>query len=211
MPVTINGDGSITGLSVGGLGSGVVNTATIADGAVDADALASNAVTSAKLASGSVTSSAMQVGSILQVQYYLETRRSQNCTSTSWAATGFGGAITTKSANSKILLTFVGGGWYDNGSGSSHMNITFDRRFDGGSYSFPSNANDGYNGLLRMSGDGNSWNIKPYACALADSPAQAAGTVIDYRVMMKLSQNPTTQYQSTDRGLPSLTIMGIKV
>ena len=34
MPVTINGDGSITGLSVGGLGSGVVNEATIADGAV---------------------------------------------------------------------------------------------------------------------------------------------------------------------------------
>ena len=34
MPVTINGNGSITGLSVGGLGSGVVNTATIADGAV---------------------------------------------------------------------------------------------------------------------------------------------------------------------------------
>ena len=37
MPVTINGDGSITGLSVGGLGSGVVNTATIADGAVTTD------------------------------------------------------------------------------------------------------------------------------------------------------------------------------
>ena len=211
MPVTINGNGSITGLSVGGLGSGVVNTATLANGSVDADSLASNAVTSAKLASGSVTSSAMQVGSILQVQYYIETRRSQNCTSTGWAATGFGGAITTKSANSKILLTFVGGGWYDNGSGSSHMNITFDRRFDGGSYSFPSNANDGYNGLLRMSGDGNSWNIKPYACALADSPSQAAGTVIDYRVMFKLSQNPQVQYQSTDRGLPSLTIMEIKV
>ena len=34
MPVTINGDGSIAGLSVGGLGSGVVNTSTIADGAV---------------------------------------------------------------------------------------------------------------------------------------------------------------------------------
>ena len=27
MPVTINGNGSITGLSVGGLGAGVVNTA----------------------------------------------------------------------------------------------------------------------------------------------------------------------------------------
>jgi hypothetical protein len=33
MPVTINGNGSITGLSVGGLGAGVVNTATLADGA----------------------------------------------------------------------------------------------------------------------------------------------------------------------------------
>ena len=36
MPVTINGDGSITGLSVGGLGSGVVNQATLADGAATA-------------------------------------------------------------------------------------------------------------------------------------------------------------------------------
>ena len=33
MPVTINGDGSISGLSVGGLGSGVVNEATLANGA----------------------------------------------------------------------------------------------------------------------------------------------------------------------------------
>ena len=40
MPVTINGDGSITGLSVGGLGNG---------GIVDADSLAANAVTDAKI------------------------------------------------------------------------------------------------------------------------------------------------------------------
>ena len=40
MPVTINGDGSITGLSVGGL----------PDGSVDSDTLAPNAVTTAKIA-----------------------------------------------------------------------------------------------------------------------------------------------------------------
>ena len=40
MPVTINGDGSISGLSVGGLPNGTV----------DADTLASNAVTNAKIA-----------------------------------------------------------------------------------------------------------------------------------------------------------------
>ena len=39
MPITINGDGSITGLSVGGLGSGVVNTATLADGAASGSKL----------------------------------------------------------------------------------------------------------------------------------------------------------------------------
>ena len=39
MPVTINGDGSITGLSVGGL----------PDGSVDADTIATNAVTNAKI------------------------------------------------------------------------------------------------------------------------------------------------------------------
>ena len=39
MPITINGDGSITVLSVGGLGSGVVNTATLADGAASGSKL----------------------------------------------------------------------------------------------------------------------------------------------------------------------------
>ena len=47
MPVTINGDGSITGLSVGGLPNGTV----------DADTLASNAVTTAKIATNAVGSS----------------------------------------------------------------------------------------------------------------------------------------------------------
>ena len=39
MPVTINGSGSIAGLSVGGLGSGVVNTATLANGAASGSKL----------------------------------------------------------------------------------------------------------------------------------------------------------------------------
>ena len=49
MPVTINGDGSITGLSVGGLPNGTVN----------ADTLANNCVTSAKLATKTFTSYAI--------------------------------------------------------------------------------------------------------------------------------------------------------
>ena len=44
MPVTINGDGSITGLSVGGLGAGVVNAATLADGAAAGTKLGTGSV-----------------------------------------------------------------------------------------------------------------------------------------------------------------------
>ena len=44
MPVTINGSGSITGLSVGGLGSGVVNQATLADGAAAGTKLGTGSV-----------------------------------------------------------------------------------------------------------------------------------------------------------------------
>ena len=48
MPVTINGNGSITGLSVGGLGAGVVNTATLADGAAVGTKLGSGTVLQVK-------------------------------------------------------------------------------------------------------------------------------------------------------------------
>ena len=54
MPVTINGDGSITGLAVGGL----------PDGSVDADTLASSSVTNAKMANNSVNSNQIVNGSV---------------------------------------------------------------------------------------------------------------------------------------------------
>ena len=200
MPVTINGDGSITGLSVGGL----------PDGSVDADTLASNAVTSAKLASGAITSSVMPSGSSLQTVFHQDTRRTKQISGSSWQDTGFSGSITTIKANSKILITFTGGGWYDRGQGTNHMNITFERQFNGGSFSYATNASESYNGLLRMSGDGNSWNIKPYACQLYDNPSQAAGVVINYRVVAKMVSG-SSDYQNTDRGLPSLTLVEIAV
>ena len=63
MPVTINGDGSIAGLSVGGLGNG---------GIVDADSLASNAVTTAKLANGAATQAkrTYAVGEVVQTVFF---------------------------------------------------------------------------------------------------------------------------------------------
>ena len=154
--------------------------------------------------------SSLPPGSSLQTVFHQDIRRTKVISGSSWQDTGFSGSITTIKANSKILITFTGGGWYDKAQGNNHMNITFDRQFNGGSFSYATNASESYNGLIRMSGDGNSWNIKPYACQLFDNPSQAAGVVINYRVVSK-QVSATSDYQNTDRGLPSLTLVEISV
>ena len=108
MPVTINGNGSITGLSVGGLPNGTV----------DADTLASNAVTSAKLASGAVSASTLPAGTIVQTVFKNGTASSSTVQLNSgvmgnpaWFDTGGSGSslaeITPIFANSKILVNFM--------------------------------------------------------------------------------------------------------
>ena len=92
MPVTINGDGSITGLAVGGL----------PDGSVDADTLASNAVTSAKLASGAITRSALPAGSVLQTVQVTTTTQTENAFTS--AQTFLTASITPTDSNNKILV-----------------------------------------------------------------------------------------------------------
>ena len=108
MPVTINGNGSITGLSVGGLPNGTV----------DADTLASNAVTTAKLASGAVAASTLPAGSVVQTVFQNGASSSNSLQLNSgsmgnpaWFDTSGAGssmaAITPLFANSKILVNFM--------------------------------------------------------------------------------------------------------
>jgi len=96
MPVTINGDGSITGLAVGGLPNGTV----------DADTLASNAVTSTKLASGAITSSALPTGSVIQVKSSSKTDAGSKSNTQSYDIPGLSVSITPTSASNKIFIIF---------------------------------------------------------------------------------------------------------
>ena len=93
MPVTINGDGSITGLSVGGLGSGVVNDTT----------LASNAVTTAKIASGAITRSTLPSGTVLQFVSSKKTNV-QNTSSTSFVDVSQMSCTITPTASNLSLI-----------------------------------------------------------------------------------------------------------
>jgi len=87
MPIGINGNGTITGVTVGGL----------PDGIVDTDMLAANAVSSAKLASG-------VGGKFLQVVQAVKSD-TQTFTATSFSdITGLSASITPTSSSNKILV-----------------------------------------------------------------------------------------------------------
>ena len=93
MPVTINGDGSIAGLSVGGLGSGVVNTATLANGAA----------AGVKLGTGSV------IQTVSQTFAPYGDSGSDRGGSSSYTDTGIVFSITPTVSTSKILVLSEGG------------------------------------------------------------------------------------------------------
>ena len=88
MPVTINGSGSIAGLSVGGLGSGVVNQATLADGAA----------AGAKLGTGSVIQVLSDVVTD-EASFAVGANAYYNLTNQGLSVT-----ITPSSASNKILI-----------------------------------------------------------------------------------------------------------
>ena len=83
MPITINGSGTLTGVSVGGL----------PDGIVDTDMLAANAVTAAKRGTGA----------ILQVVTDIDSGQFTT-TSNSWQWQGLDVSITPSSSSNKVLV-----------------------------------------------------------------------------------------------------------
>ena len=105
MPITINGSGTITGLSVGGL----------PDGIVDTDMLANNAVTSAK--------STIAEGKVLQFKPF------NTFTADSFSSgsnnTGLGGSITPTSASNKIFILANQWAWSDTGPSENQFGGAF--------------------------------------------------------------------------------------
>ena len=108
MPVTINGSGNITGLSVGGLPNGTV----------DADTLASNSVTTDKIANGAATQAkrTYAAGEVIKITY------GQLGTDKSVTSSSFDTVLTVNAAqtysNSNMLIVTNFGGYLGGTSGS---------------------------------------------------------------------------------------------
>ena len=103
MPVTINGDGSIAGLSAGGLPDGSVTAADIADGVLG---VADGSITAAKLASGAITTSALPAGTVVQmVSCSPVSYGGYWANQTDWTdVSGLAVTITPKASTNKLLL-----------------------------------------------------------------------------------------------------------
>ena len=84
MPIAINGSGTVTGLSVGGLPDGTVDTDTLADGAA--------------------TSAKKGPGSVLQVQQTIKTSVFSSSSTSFVDVTGLSVNITTTGSNKVLVL-----------------------------------------------------------------------------------------------------------
>ena len=118
MAIQINGDGTITGINVGGLPNGIVDT----------DMIAANAVSSAKLASGAG-------GKIVQVKYVTTgTNYTTGTSSTFTHMPAFDLSITPTSASNRLILnvSIAAETWHGSTQGGPlHIGITDD---NGSSY-----------------------------------------------------------------------------
>ena len=104
MPITIRGEGSIEGLSAGGLPDGSVTAADIADGVLG---VADGSITAAKLASGAITTSALPAGTVVQmVSCSPVAYGGYWANQTDWTdVSGLAVTITPESSSSKILIS----------------------------------------------------------------------------------------------------------
>ena len=101
MPVTINGDGTITGYTPP-IADGSITAAKLAPGAaVPAD----GSITAAKLASGAITTSALPAGTVVQMVSCSPVLSGYWSSMSDWTdLTGMSVTITPKAATNKLLL-----------------------------------------------------------------------------------------------------------
>ena len=201
MPVTINGNGSITGLSVGGLGSGVVNTATLADGAA--------------------TGVKQGAGSVIQVVQATQTSE-VSTTGTSFVDTGLSGSITPSSNSSKILVIVTQRFFIARSTDQARGGFRLLRNTGSGNSVIMQgpNTNNGQEpggeGFSSANGPSAIQFASAYNCSFLDSPSTTNSTT--YKTQFannQASASPTIYINSLNNnsgedGVSTMTLMEIK-
>jgi hypothetical protein len=162
MAIVINGSGTVTGISVGGLPDGIVDAGTLATNSVDSAELIDGAVDDSHMAamaaskltgalpaiSGAsltgLTSTQMPSGSIVQFAYDFDGNYI-NLNTTSWVDTDLSISFTPKFSNSIIIVQAIFN-MYTIGAGSTHGNTEIRLNKDGSLYGQEVSIYSGYGG-----------------------------------------------------------------
>jgi hypothetical protein len=194
MPVTINGDGSITGLAVGGLPDGSVDADTLASNAVTTNKIANSAVASSKLASGAISASTLPAGSIVQVQFTTSTASVGNSAS-GQISSGLVTTLTPVRAGSKFFVTASGMSMHNN-AGASNQGSRFwlYASVAGGSYS---NVTDTWVQSCQRSGG--SWTDFPGNLSFPCTVSYSLGQTVSFQIYYGrgLSSSASTYFHHT--------------
>ena len=168
MPISINGSGTITGVSVGGL----------PDGTVDTDMLAADAVTVPKIGYN---------GAVLQVvgtQSAISTNIST--TSTTYVDSGLSVTITPVAADSKILVRFSGYHPHPHpGNGNYGTAIKIYRSVNGGTDTACTSGHT--DGVYFSSGVSGQWLDLTSQTQIFDDPTYTLGNSIVYKLYFRES------------------------
>ena len=182
MPISLNGSTNvITGVAVGGL----------PDGIVDTDMLAANAVSSAKLASGAG-------GKILQVVSVTKTGNFSSSSTSFTDITGCTLNITPSATSSKIYVTLFGGQWglYSSGSYVGYAKIVRD-------------STDLVFGIVSYR-DGSGHGNDGGTCALSYLDSPNTTSQVTYKAQVKSSVSGKEVYPTGSSG-EGLTITAMEV
>ena len=156
MPIAINGSGTVTGISVGGL----------PDGIVDTDMLAAGAVTAHKRGAGA----------ILQVVQTFK-NDSFSTTSTSYVdITGFSVTITPSSTSNKILLLNFAGLSTDGNSSVQYINL-----LRGSTAIAQPSVSTGFSSTATMFPQSIS-NMISWSYSFLDSPSTTSATTYKWQI-----------------------------
>ena len=192
MAIVINGSGTVTGLAVGGL----------PDGTVDSGTLATDSVTAAKLEASAITGADLPAGSVLQV-VSVSAARGLTFTSTSWITTGTTAAITPSATSSKILVKYNSGiGYCDTANASFQTFLTIYRDSTNIAENTTYGCSGNYQGGTSF-GDDFGWTV---GFEKLDSPSSTSA--ITYTIYCR--QNASSYTQIMDyRGESTITLMEI--
>ena len=164
MPIAINGSGTVTGISVGGL----------PDGIVDADMLANSAAAPLKRGSGSTLQTVITQSSAGSIS---------GTGTTIHAVTGLQTSITPLKAGSKFLLTLSGVNGHCNmmGSTGNHgARYYFYVSVAGGAYANAATHSDPLC-ATHINGDIGNWVDKPVHYSYLASPSYSLGQALTFR------------------------------